>query len=60
MGDFNEVLHQSEHVGAQERSHAQIVGFRAMVDGCGLHDLGHEERSWTFEKKVAGGSYRRV
>jgi hypothetical protein len=27
MGDFNEVLHQLEHVGVQERSHAQIAGF---------------------------------
>jgi hypothetical protein len=27
IGDFNEVLHQSEHVGVQERSHAQIDGF---------------------------------
>ena len=60
MGDFNEVLHRSEHDGVQERSHAQIAGFREMVDVCGLYDLGFEGRNWTFEKKVAGGSYCRV
>ena len=31
--------------------------FHEMVDVCGLYDLGFEGRSWTFEKKVAGGSY---
>jgi len=60
IGDFNEVLHRDEHCGVQERSHAQIAGFREMVDVCGLYDLGFEGRKWTFEKKVAGGSYCRV
>ena len=54
------VLHRSEHDGVQERSHAQIVGFREMVDVCGLYDLSFEGHNWTFEKKVAGGSYYRV
>jgi len=31
-----------------------------MVDVCGLYDLGYEGRSWTYEKKVAGGSFCRV
>jgi hypothetical protein len=44
----------------QERSYAQIEGFREMVDVCGLSDLGFIGRSWTFEKKVAGGGYCRV
>jgi hypothetical protein len=30
--DFNEVLLRLEHVGVQERSSAQIVGFREMAD----------------------------
>jgi len=47
-------------VGVQERSYAQIAGFREMVDVCGLYDLGYEGRSWTFEKRVAGGSYCQV
>jgi hypothetical protein len=45
VGDFNEVLHQSEHVGVKERTRAQISGFREMVDVCGLSDLGYEGRS---------------
>jgi len=57
MGDFNEVLH---NVGVQERNNSQIAGFREMVDVCGLYDLGYEGRSWTFEKRVAGGSYCRT
>ena len=60
IGDFNEVLHGDEHDGVQERSPAQMAGFREMVDVCGLYDLGYEGRMWTFEKKVAGGSYCRV
>jgi endonuclease/exonuclease/phosphatase family metal-dependent hydrolase len=28
-----------------------------MVDVCGLCDLGYEGHSWTFEKKVSGGSF---
>ena len=57
MGDFNEVFLREEHQGVQERSHAKIAGFREVVDVCGFHDLGYEGRSWTFEKRVAGGLY---
>jgi hypothetical protein len=60
IGDFNEVLHRSEHEGVQERSLAQIEGFREAVDVYGLSDLGYEGRRWTYEKKVSGGSYCRV
>jgi endonuclease/exonuclease/phosphatase family metal-dependent hydrolase len=60
VGDFNEVLHQHEHCGVQERSHAQIAGFRDAVDVCGLQDLGFEGVKCTFEKKIAGGSYCQV
>lgn len=59
LGDFNEVLHQSEHNGVQERRTSQISDFREMADFCGFCDLGCEGRSWTFEKKVAGGAYCR-
>ena len=60
VGDFNEVLHQTEHVGVNDRSFSQIASFREMVDVCGFHDLGFKGRSWTFEKKIAGGSFCRV
>ena len=60
MGDFNEVLRHDEHVGIGNRSQAQIQGFRDVVDVCGLVDLGYKGTRWTFEKRVAGGSFTRV
>jgi hypothetical protein len=35
IGDFNEVLHGSEHEGVNERSYSQMAGFRDVVDVCG-------------------------
>jgi hypothetical protein len=60
IGDFNEVLRQHEHVGAADRSMAQIAGFHDAVDVCELADLGFEGNSWTFEKQVVGGQFCRV
>jgi hypothetical protein len=37
-----------------------MASFREMVDVCGLLDLGFKGRSWTFEKKVAGGPIARL
>ena len=37
-----------------------MEGFRDAIDVCGLRDLGYIGRSWTFEKRVAGGSFTRV
>ena len=52
IGDFNEVLDRSEHVGVQERSNAQTEGFREAIDVCGLADLGFEGRNWTYESAI--------
>jgi hypothetical protein len=60
IGDFNEVLHHSEHEGVTGRSYSQMAGFRDAVDVCGLCDLGYRGVPWTFEKKVAGSSYCRT
>lgn len=60
LGDFNEVLRHDEHDGIGTRSQSQIQGFRDAVDDCGLLDLGFVGKMWTYEKKVAGGSYTRV
>jgi hypothetical protein len=60
IGDFNEVLYQHEHEGTAERNFAQMQGFRDAIDVCELADLGYEGRSWTFEKRVAGGAFCRV
>ena len=37
-----------------------MAGFRETVDVCGLCDLGFKGVPWTFEKKVAGGSFSRT
>jgi hypothetical protein len=47
-------------MGVNERSNTQIQAFRDTVDVCQLMDLGYNGTPWTFEKKVAGGSYCRV
>jgi hypothetical protein len=60
IGDFNEVLHQHEHMGVAERSLGQIEGFRKALDVCELAYLGYVGNSWTYEKRVAGGSLCRV
>ena len=60
IGDFNEVLHAGEHDGVGQRSQSQIASFRSVVDDCALLDLGYTGIPWTFEHKVAGGSYTRV
>jgi hypothetical protein len=60
IGDFNEVLLREEHMGVNVRSNTQIKAFRETVDVCELMDLGFIGLPWTFEKKVAGGSYCRV
>ena len=60
IGDFNEVLHREEHDGVNERSNAQIAAFRETLDICGLSDLGYTGVPWTFEKRVAGGSFCRT
>jgi hypothetical protein len=60
LGDFNEVLMQSEHEGVNPRGQGQMDGFRDALDICGLADLGYTGRRWTFEKKVSGGTFTRV
>ena len=60
IGDFNEVLYSHEHDGVANRSQAQMDAFRDALDTCGLSDIGFTGINWTFEKKVAEGTYARV
>ena len=60
IGDFNEVMRHDEHDSIGTRNQTHMQGFRDAVDVCGLIDLGFQGRKWTFEKKVAGGSFTRV
>lgn len=47
-------------MGPNTRDSGQIVGFRDVVDICGLADLGYNGLDWTFEKRVSGGEFCRV
>jgi hypothetical protein len=38
--DFNEALTHDDHVGAHDRSEAQMSLFRECLDDCGMFDLG--------------------
>ena len=57
LGDFNEVLRPTEPKGTGTRSNARIQAFRDATDVCMLLDIGYKGPFWTFEKKVAGGTY---
>ena len=59
IGDFNEVLCPTKHEGIGTGSNAQIQAFRDATDVCMLLDIGYKGPFWTFEKKVAGGTYTR-
>ncbi|KAF7832946.1 putative ribonuclease H-like domain, reverse transcriptase zinc-binding domain-containing protein [Senna tora] len=48
IGDFNEVLHQSEHLSATPRSDQAIHLFRSVVDECNLVDLGYNGSEFTW------------
>lgn len=37
-----------------------MAGFREAVDDCSLMDMGYTGLPWTYEKRVAGGSFVRV
>ena len=60
LGDFNEVIQVHEHDGVGQRNQARMEAFRDASDTCGLSDIGYTGNTWTFEKKVTGGTYTRV
>jgi hypothetical protein len=47
-------------MGVNDCSNTKIQAFRDTVDVCELMDLGYTGTSWTFENKVAGGTYCRA
>jgi len=48
MGDFNEIIDQSEKVGGAIRSEAQMQRFSASLEDCNLHDLGYRGSKFTW------------
>lgn len=53
VGDFNEIIAQSEKVGGQARSEVQMEKFRETLWGCGLGDLGYRGPKFTLRNKKA-------
>ncbi|KAH6780165.1 hypothetical protein C2S52_011402 [Perilla frutescens var. hirtella] len=53
-GDFNEILLETEKVGGNVRSNAQMEGFSEALDDCDLVDATKNERSVTWSNKREG------
>ena len=50
IGDFNDLLAQTEKKGRLDHPNHLIQGFRETVEQCGLHDLGMKGYLFTWEK----------
>lgn len=53
-GDFNEVLHEGEHLGANDREAWQMNAFQDVVADCGFTDLGFKGLPYTWDNKQDG------
>ncbi|XP_059455195.1 uncharacterized protein LOC132185439 [Corylus avellana] len=51
VGDFNEITHQSEKLGASRRRESQMEAFRAVLEECYLGDLGFSGPKYTWSNK---------
>lgn len=51
IGDFNEIVAQSEKVGGRTRSETQMENFRAALRECELQDLGYKGPRLTWRNK---------
>ncbi|KAK4253792.1 hypothetical protein QN277_010422 [Acacia crassicarpa] len=47
MGDFNDILSQSEKMGGDLRAWRKILNFRSFIAGCDLDDLGYTGARFT-------------
>ncbi|GLT77765.1 hypothetical protein SLA2020_493240 [Shorea laevis] len=48
VGDFNEIIDQSEKIGGALRSERQMENFRVTLETCGLTDLGYSGPHFTW------------
>uniref|UniRef100_A0A5B7BGF4 Endonuclease/exonuclease/phosphatase domain-containing protein n=1 Tax=Davidia involucrata TaxID=16924 RepID=A0A5B7BGF4_DAVIN len=48
LGDFNEILCDSEKLGMRSRDECQMRDFRKVLDDCGFRDLGFYENRFTW------------
>jgi hypothetical protein len=57
MGDFNEILNQSEKWGANTRANGQMEAFRQTLEDCSLCDLGFIGVKYTWNNGRYGGEF---
>ena len=57
IGDFNEIVAQSEKVGGKERPEGQMDEFRHCLEGNNLYDLGWRGMKFTWSNKHADESF---
>ncbi|XP_042990668.1 uncharacterized protein LOC122317666 [Carya illinoinensis] len=57
LGDFNEITHQSEKVGAANRPYRQMVQFRNSLSFCKLYDLGFHGDKFTWSNNREGDQF---
>ena len=57
MGDFNEILDNSERMGSGYRLEWQIRDFRETMVHCELHDLGYVGNPYTWRNKWDGSAF---
>jgi hypothetical protein len=48
LGDFNEILFESEKVGGRRKAQSSIEKFRHALEDCGLDDLGFVGDAFTW------------
>jgi hypothetical protein len=59
-GDFNEALHQDEHLSTRGRSNSQMALFRDCLNDCGLVDLGFIGPKYTWSNRQEGDDLVKV
>jgi hypothetical protein len=57
LGDFNEILENSEKVGGDTRSQGQMLAFRQALDCCDLSDLGYRGPKFTWCNLCEDGEF---
>lgn len=54
VGDFNEILHEDEQMGGNDREEWCMEGFREAVEYCGFPDLGFKGLLYTWDNRREG------
>lgn len=57
LGDFNEILHQHEKVGATLKPLSQMEDFKLALEECGLHDSGYSRDKFTWSNNQDGQQF---